>query len=139
MSEPPADTTIQEGLVAYMAANVSSAGTGYPIEVPQDASYPAWSYQVIDDNQVLAHNGATYFHMARIQIDIIALATSGLSAYANGQAIATAMRQKLDGYKGKMGTIPVDYCKTTLNDDWAEMHKLPAVHFDVMINYRLTS
>ena len=74
-------TTLVEGLKAYLEAQVTSIGNGYPVEVPQDASYPAWSYQVIDDDQSLTHSGATGFSQARVQIDIMAQETASLSGY----------------------------------------------------------
>ena len=130
-------TAIQQGLVAYLEAQVTDAGKAYPLEVPQDASYPAWTYQVIDDDQLLAHSGGTGFCKARIQIDLMAQETASLSAYANVAGIAAQMRTKLDGFKGAMGGVTVEYCKTTQSDDWAELHNLPSVRFDVMINYKL--
>lgn len=127
--------TIQEGLVAYLEAQVPSAGKGYPLEVPQDASYPAWSYQVIDDEQVISHGGAIRYHKARIQIDIIVQGSASVGAYAKASELAGLMRTALDGYKGNMGAVPVRYCKTMQSDDWAELHNLPAERLDVIVHY----
>jgi hypothetical protein len=129
-------TLIQQGLVTYLEAQVPSAGKGYPLEVPQDAAYPAWTYQVIDDEQQLAHSGGTGFHKARIQVDVMAEETASLSAYGNSAGIAALMRAALDGYQGNMGSVQVDFCKTVISDDFAELHQLPSVRFDVLINYR---
>lgn len=127
---------IQECLVAYLAAQVPSAGKGYPVEVPQDAAYPSWTYQVIDDEELIAHDGATGFFKARIQIDVMAEETASLDAYGNSATIAAAMRAKLNGFKGLMGTVAVKFCKTVISDDFADLHQLPSVRFDVLINYR---
>jgi hypothetical protein len=127
---------IQQGLVAYLEAQVSAAGKGYPVEVPQNADYPAWTYQVIDDEQLIAHGGGTGFYRARVQIDVMAEETASLSAYGNAAGIAQAMRAKLDGYRGLMGTVAVKFCKTVVSDDFAELHQLPSVRFDVLVNYR---
>lgn len=129
-------STIQEGLVTYLEAQVPTAGKAYPLEVPQDASYPAWSYQVIDDEQVLSHGGAIAYHKARIQIDIIVQGTASVGAYAKASGLAGLMRTALDGYKGNMGTVPVKFCKTMQSDDWAELHNLPAEKIDVLIHYK---
>ena len=130
-------TTIKESLVAYLAAQVPSAGKGYPMEIPQDASYPAWTYQVIDDEQVIGHGGGTGFVKCRIQIDVVVEGSSSVGPYAEAAGIAQTMRTKLDGYKGTMGSVQVTFCKTTQSDDWADLHNLPTASFDVMINYKL--
>lgn len=127
---------IQQGLVAYLEAQVPDAGKAYPLVIPQDAEYPAWTYQVIDDNQQIAHGGGTGFYMARIQIDVMDDETACLSAYGNAAVLASAMKNKLDGFSGSMGSVQVDFCKTTSSDDYADLHELPSVRFDVMINYR---
>jgi hypothetical protein len=130
-------TTIVQGLKAYLEAQVTGIGNAYPVEVPQDASYPAWSYQLIDDDQELSHAGGTGFCKARIQIDIMAKETASQSAYGIAQGLAKSVRTKLDGFKGNMNGVQVEYCKTTPSDDWADLHNLPVASFDVMINYIL--
>lgn len=131
-------SSVQEALVAYLEAQVSDAGKGYPLLIPQDADYPAWTYQVIDDDQVLAHGGGTGLYFARVQIDMMADKTATEGAYELSAGLAAQMRAVLDGFRGTMGSIPVHYCKTTLSDDYGELHELPSVRFDVMINYRLS-
>jgi len=128
--------TIQEGLVAYLEAQVPTAGKAFPQEIPQDEDYPAWAYTLIDDEQLLGHGGGTGFHKARIQIDLVVEATDSAGPYETAQGIAQSMRTKLDGYKGTMGTVQVEFCKTTQSDDWAELHNLPTASFDVLINYK---
>jgi len=130
-------TTLVAGLNAYLVAQVPAIGNGYPVEIPQDASYPAWSYQVIDDDQELAHSGGTGFCRARVQIDIMAKETASQSAYGIAQGLAKSVRTKLDGFKGSMGGVQVEFCKTSQSDDWADLHNLPVASFDVMINYIL--
>ncbi len=128
---------IETDLLSFIQANVTAAGNGYPIEVPQDAALPSWAYQLIDDQQILAHNGGTDFHEANIQITMIAPETSVLSAYLNAKNIAQSMRNALDGYKGAWSSTRVDYCKTIQSDEWADLHKLPAIKFDITIHYIL--
>lgn len=128
-------TTLVEGLKAYIEAQVTTAGKGFPIEVPQDETYPAWSYQVIDDDQLLAHSGGTGYSKARVQIDLMAPEAGGISAYLNAKGIARTMRTKLDGFKGDMNGVQVEFCKTTQSDDYADIHRLPVASFDVIIHY----
>ena len=129
-------TTMVEGLKAYIEAQVPTAGKGYPYEVPQDADYPAWSYQAIDDDQLLAHSGGTGFYTARLQLDFMAKETVTESDYAIIKTIAASVRTKLDGFRGNMNGVQIEYCKTTQSDDWADIHKLPVQRFDVTINYK---
>lgn len=128
---------IEIDLLTFIETQVAAAGYGYPIEVPEDATLPSWAYQLIDDQQVLAHNGGTHFHEANIQITMIAPETSTLSAYLNAKNIAQSVRNALDGYKGTWTSTRVDYCKTVQSDEWADLHKLPAIKFDVTIHYVL--
>lgn len=131
-------TVLKEGLVTYVEAQVPAAGKGYPYEVPQDANFPAWSYKVIDDDQLLHHQGGTGFYRARVQLDFIAHETADKSDYQVVNEIAASVRAVLDGFKGDWSGVKVKYCKTTVNDDWADIHKLPVQRFDVLINYKLS-
>jgi hypothetical protein len=127
--------TIAEGLKAYLEAQVPTAGHGFPLQVPQDAT--GWSYFVVTDEQMLSHGGGTGFVTARIQIDLTAVATPTASAYKVALGLRELMRGKLDGYRGVMGSVQVDYCKTEISDEWAPAQETPSTRFDVMINYRL--
>lgn len=129
--------TIEKGVKAYIEEQVIAAGKGFPIEVPVDEAIPAWSYKSVDDDQLLSHGGGTGFCKARIQLEFHAKEAAGKSDYENAKIIAGLVRNKLDGFKGDMHGVQVEYCKTTLSDDWADIHKLPVVRFDVMINYKL--
>lgn len=131
-------SVLEEGLKTYIEAQVPAAGNGYPIEVPVDADFPAWSFQTIDDEQDLRHGGGSGFYRARVQLNFLAKETANQSDYAIIKGIAATARAALDGYKGDMGSVHIKYCKTTLSDDWADIHKLPVQRFDVQINYSLT-
>ena len=122
--------SIEASLLAKIEADVPAAGKGYPLDVPQDAA-PAWAYQTIDDEGLLAHNGPLNFYKARVQITLIAV------DYATAKSLSAAVRVALDGFKGNMHGTQVEYCKTTISDDWADLHKLPVARLDVMINYKL--
>jgi predicted ATP-dependent Lon-type protease len=129
-------TAVQAGLKAYIEAQVPEAGKSWPVQVPQDAAYPAWSYEVIDDDQLLSHGGGTGFYKARIQIRLSAKETESASTYGNLSSIATQIRAKLDGYKGNMNGVQVEFCKTMSSDDFADQKQLPTVSIDVLINYK---
>lgn len=129
-------TAIQVALKAFIEAQVPNAGNGYPYEVPGDADFPAWSYTVIDDDQLLAHGGPTGFRKARIQLDVMAKEDGATSDYLNSLGIAQDLIAALDGYRGAMSGVNVDYCHATKSDDWADVHQLPVQRLDVLINYR---
>lgn len=131
-------TVLEEGLKAYIETQVTTAGKGFPGDVPIDETVPAWAYSVIDDEQLLAHDGGTGFYSARVQLDFHAKEAGGKSDYQNAKEIAALARTKLDGFKGDWSGVKVKYCKTTLNDEWADINKLPVQRFDVTINYKLS-
>lgn len=131
-------TTIQESLVTYLEAQVSAAGNAYPHLIPQDADRPAWSYIVIDDDQLLAHDGPTGLYFARIQIDLIGNETASASDYLTAAALAALMRAALDGYRGAMGSAAIHYCKTVMSEDYGSQRESPSARFDIRIVYKLS-
>lgn len=121
--------SIEEGLVAFVEANVASAGQGFPVQVPQDCVYPAWSYQVMSDEESLAHDGALGWYKLSVTLIFIS------RTYALSKAAANALRAALGGYHGLMGSRSVQFCKCRVSDGWADVHNLPAAVLDVEVNY----
>lgn len=129
--------TIEEGLKAFIEANVAAAGNGYPVSVPVDASFPAWSYTVISDKEDLLHSGGrSGFAKARIQCDFMDREDADESDYEKIKTIATTARNVLDGYIGTMGSVTVFKAEVELNDEWADVHRLPVQRFDVFLHYK---
>lgn len=128
-------SSIQEGIVTYLEAQVPTAGNAYPHQVPQGVT--GWAYSVVSDAQEIGHGGALNFYKARIQIDLMYAATATKSAYKVTQEISAAMRTALDGYKGAMGSATVEFCKTEITDEWADNSESPSTRFDIVINYKL--
>lgn len=131
-------TLIQAALVTFVQTNVSGAGKGFPLLVPQDESLPAWAHQRIPTSgELLSHGGKTGLVTDRIQITVQAAETTGKSAYQNAVTTAEAIRAALDGYQGLMGDVPVDYCHVrSIDDDWAAQRELPVARLDITIQYR---
>ena len=121
--------TIEEGLVSYIEANVASVGKGYPLNVPQDAAYPSWAYEVSSDEPELTMEGPTGWHQARMTLMFLA------PTYAGGKAAANAVVAALNGYKGAMGGKTVQYCHATASDAWSDMHIMPVAKIDITIDY----
>lgn len=128
-------SSISEAIKTYLETQVPSAGQSFPLEVPQEAT--GWSYYVVSDQQVLAHDRPTNFYKARIQIDLVAAPSPTQSAYLVALGLRKQMRDKLDGYKGAMSDVQVEYCLTEISDEWADVRETPSTRFDILINYKL--
>lgn len=125
----PSDTTIETALASFVES-VSGLKL-YPILVPQNATLPAISYQVIRDDQVLYHGSQSNFYKAQIQLSVVC------ANYEQAVNLRNVLRNALDGYTGNMAGIKqVFRCSTSMSDDWAELHELPAARLDVSISYR---
>jgi hypothetical protein len=115
-------------LVAYLKAdtaiNTMTGGRVFPNIVPQGSAFPAISY-----NQVSAirlrnvPDGPTGRAMPRISIN------SWAAKYLDVKNLSDAVRLRLDGFKGTMGTTNVG--RITLDnefDDFAEEAGTSGVH-----------
>lgn len=127
--------TLEEGLVAYLAANEGVAalvGTRiYPLVVPQDAALPALAYQRISSPREHVHTGASGLVRARIQV------TNVGGTYSAAKALAETVRVAMDGYSGAMGTVAVGAALLmNENDTWLDMFNAPVVRHDYAIWYQ---
>lgn len=69
----------------------------YPIVLPQDAEYPALTFQRISGVRELTHDGPDGVPWMRLQVDTWA------TTYAAAKALAKAVRECLDGFSGHVG------------------------------------
>jgi hypothetical protein len=129
-------SSVEEGLMTYLTTLVPTAGKGYPLQIPQDVS-TGWAYTVVSDNQMIGHGGGLNFYKARIQLDLKAVSTETASAYKVALGLRQLLRAALDGYKGAMGGVDVQFCKTEISDEWADAQESPYTRFDILINYKL--
>lgn len=118
------------GLRNFIEQGTPEAGKGYPLEVPQDAAMPAFAYQVLNDDATIAHSGRTVMSKATVLVTIVA------SSYQAAKSVQLALKGRLDGFKGSLGGVEAFFCKTAINDDWADIHQLPVIKFDVTIVYK---
>lgn len=99
-------TTMSEALVAYVNADTTVAGMQstrlYPLRLPPNATLPATVYQRIDASRVYAHALAGGLPKARYQL------THWGATFATAQALADAVRHRLDGFHGTMSGVRVD-------------------------------
>jgi len=73
----------------------------YPRRLPRDAVLPAVTYRRIDTVRGRSHSGPDGLATPRIQLDIWATDPDV------ADAIAEAIRIRIDGYRGQMGDVPV--------------------------------
>lgn len=100
--------TIEEALRTYTLADAgvtALVGTRmYPRKLPQTPTLPALVYQRIDTRR--GHDMAGADALPRPRMQVTCWATTPAGAYA----LAAAVRVRLDGYRGTMGTVAVGSC-----------------------------
>lgn len=102
--------TIDEALFAYLTSPTTQTGQIlddrlYPLNLPQDPTYRAATYQQIDAG--LTATGQTQpgdLEEALYQFDCYALTPN------QARALAAALRADLSGYKGLMSGVKVGAC-----------------------------
>jgi hypothetical protein len=96
---------IEEDLITYLysgAAVTALVGQRVtPLRMDQGADLPAITVQRIDGPRVRSLTGPSGLAHPRFQLDCWG------STYASVKAVATAVRQRLDGYRGLMGSTTV--------------------------------
>lgn len=70
----------------------------YPVSLPPGATLPAIVFQDVSTSSTQLHGQRTILPIKRFQFTIYAVSISSCDA------IATALKSRLDGYKGQMGT-----------------------------------
>lgn len=92
---------VGQALYAHLCANpvvAALAGNrGYPRLVPQTTSLPAWAYQMISNPGEHTQEGKAGVRRALYQITCVG------ETYAQAQALAGAIDQALDGFRGLLG------------------------------------
>ena len=73
----------------------------YPGKAPQDPTLPYVVYHRISPTRTPTLNGPTLVPETRIQLDIIA------TSQASAELVATAIRNRIDGYTGTSASVSV--------------------------------
>lgn len=96
---------IEEDLAAFLLAGAAVAALVenrlYPLTIEQKAELPALTYQRISGPRVRSLKGPSKLAHPRFQIDCWG------STYGSAKTVAQAVRQRLDGYRGLMGSTSV--------------------------------
>lgn len=127
--------TLEEGLRTYTLAGSAVAalvGTRmYPRMLPQTPTLPALVYQRIDTRRL--HDLAGPDGLPRPRMQVTCWAPLPLSA----SGLAAAVRQRLDGYRGAMGTVSVESCLLVGERDVTDTEAgRYGVALDFMIQYQ---
>lgn len=97
--------TIEAGLYAHLVGHAGVAqiaGTRvYPLLIPQNAAMPALAYRRVSTVSDEAHGSDPGLEAARFQLDALA------RTYRDAIALRDAVRLALKGFKGLLGTVPV--------------------------------
>ena len=100
--------TIEEALrtkltgAAAVTALLAASGAVYPLVIPQGSALPAIAYQRISTGRGAAHSSANGLAMPRMQFSCVA------TTYAGARALANAVRQELDLYRGTVDDVWID-------------------------------
>ncbi len=96
---------ILQGSRAFLVANVPLAALVstriYALQLPQNPTLPAITYQVISDVHEVVQSGPVGFPSARVQYNCY-----GVTLEA-AEAVYQALRLAVDGYAGMMGGVKV--------------------------------
>lgn len=110
------------GLVALVGTRV------YPVQLPQEATLPALTYQRISGPRTHTQNGVSILARPRIQVDCWA------SSYAGAKAVATQVRLALDGHKAA-GEVWASVLDNDIDDLDAETGRYRVI-MDVLFWYQ---
>lgn len=110
----------------------------YPVAMPQAPVLPTMTYQRISTDRDFATTGPTGLATARIQCDVWAPTSGGVSGYWNSKKIADAVRRLTNGYRGLMGEggVNVQLCVFEGDRDlYEDGVKLYRVNFSLLISH----
>lgn len=122
----------EEGLAYFMTHDLAiTALIGdrlEPLVVPQDKLRPAVAYERITTPAEYSHDGPSKPDYPTIQLTI-----EGRN-YAEAKSVAKLIKNKLDGFQGMMGGLPVQACYiNNLMDGYSAIQQTPVVRMDVEI------
>ena len=140
--------TLEAELRAFLLADAmiaSLVGTGsgfagvYPAPAPQGAPSPFVTFQRITADRVYSIYGPSGLAGPLIQIDCWSEAPEHGGTYGETKDLAEAVRRRLDGYRGAMGSVTVqEVTIETESDLYEPQDKTRRVSFDFRIWFEET-
>jgi len=103
-------------------AGVSAITTRiYPIMLPQNATYPAISYQVTEDTEISTFDGQGTFQTISLEVD------AWSDTHAGMLALADAIKTAIKNYSGTVSSNTIDQIKidstVTVYEDQVEKYR----------------
>ncbi len=125
--------TIAESLGQFLLDNTAITAITSEIRpqvLPDDASYPALTYSMIDDERIRTLDGHSTLSTASFDIDCYA------PQYAKARELADVVRAELDGYTGELGGHTAEQIDFDAASDYVEgQTKIYSVTMSVAIWY----
>lgn len=126
--------TIESDLRTYLIADTTVAALVatrmYPQFLPQSVTYPAISYSVV--SRVSSRDLSGPSGRVRVRISVNCWAET----YAEAKSLSEAVRQRLDGFKGNMGSSEAGSVKLDNSfDDYEDAVKIHRVFQDFIISH----
>ena len=101
-------------LIAEPTVNALIGAKIYPDNAPQGAALPYVTYFRASGPRVRSLKGPSGLSHPRIQLDVLA------ASRASAKAIASAIRNLVDGYRGAMGSLTVQTIRVENDMDFSE-------------------
>lgn len=102
---------LETGLYAYITGSTVITGLVsdrvYPNSIPAGKTYPCVTFNRIGTEQPHHLTAAATIQQATIQFDCWG---QGKGGYSSAATIAEAIRDRMDGYRGSMGSVTVKTC-----------------------------
>lgn len=102
---------METGLYAYLAASTPITALVsdriFPNAIPPAESFPCVTFNRIGTEQPHHMTATATVQSARIQVDCWG---KGRGGFASASAIAEAIRNRMDGYRGAMGSVTIKTC-----------------------------
>lgn len=92
---------------ATIAGLLGAAGAVYPAPAPQNTPSPFVTFQRIAADRIYSLRGPSGLAGPLIQIDCWSEQPELGGSYAQAKALGEAVRKRLDGYRGAMGSVAV--------------------------------
>lgn len=119
---------IAAGLAQFLIDSGLVGKAVYPLVIPQDQVLPAVAYQRIDTPRVRSHSGPSGLASPRFQL------TVQCGTYWEMLWVAQGIRERLDGFRGMMGTCTVQSCAVVNETEFqTEGNRYYVTRLDVII------
>jgi len=106
---------LEQGIVAVIDGASPQIGTLYPNILPPNPTYPAITYTRVSTFQPTILDGVDTLTEVRVQFDIWGTSVGSV------KNAASDLRTLLNGYRGDLGGVTIQYCKFDDENDFAEI------------------